>query len=166
MDTLSLEQRIVKAARSWRGTRFAHQGRRKASAGDAGAVDCLGLLAGVAQELALMGRDGTSLHTHDVLSYSKSPDGWLLKERLSALLCEVSTPHAGCVALFMLDAMPQHLAILSDYAPGGVMGMIHAYAPARAVVEHRLDDLWQKNIVSLYTCAYPPLPSPSRERVG
>lgn len=166
MDTFSLEQNIVMAARSWRGTRFAHQGRRKASAGDAGGVDCLGLLAGVAQELALVGRDGAPLHTHDVLSYSKSPDGWLLKERLSALLYEVSTPRAGCVALFTLDAMPQHLAILSDYAPTGVLGMIHAYAPARAVVEHRLDEHWQKNIVCLYACAYPSLPSPLRERVG
>ncbi len=151
MESLPLQQRIVVSARSWRGTRFAHQGRRKASIGDAGAVDCLGLLAGVARELALTGRDDTLLHTHDVLSYSKAPDGWLLKARLSSLLYEIPAPEAGCVALFMLDDMPQHLAILSDYAPG-VPGMIHAYAPAHSVVEHRLDELWQKRIVSLYRC--------------
>lgn len=146
-----LEQRIVACARSWRGTRFAHQGRRKASPGDAGAVDCLGLLAGVARELSLTAKDGTLLSVHDVLDYSKAPNAVLLQEKLANLLHKTETITAGCIALFMLDDRPQHLAILSDYAPN-VTGMIHAYAPARGVVEHRLDTMWQKRIVSLYRC--------------
>ncbi len=154
METELLNQKIVRVARSWRGTRFSHQGRRKACRGDAGGVDCLGLLAGIAHELGLKGRDGRLLVEHDMQAYSKSPDGSLLMARLSAILhmVEPDDMRAGDVALFALDGVPQHLAVISDYAPG-VAGMIHAYAPARRVVEHRLDVSWQKRLVCLYRCA-------------
>ncbi len=150
-------QRIVATARLWRGTRFAHQGRRRAEENHPGGVDCLGLLAGVAHELNLSARDGSPLCSHDVLSYSKSPDGALLQARLAALLFPVMIKDArpGDIALFALDGQPQHLAILTSYAPD-VLGMIHAYAPARKVVEHRLDESWRKNLVSLYRCPYTP----------
>jgi hypothetical protein len=116
-------------------------------------VDCLGLLIGVAAELGLEARDGSPLAGHDAPGYSKAPDGAALAARLGELLWPVA-PEAlqpGDVALFMLDGAPQHLAILSDYAAEqGALGMIHAYAPARRVVEHRLDAEWRKKIAGGY----------------
>lgn len=144
---------IVTCARSWRGTRFAHQGRVKAQGAHSGGVDCLGLLSGVASELGLRARDGSFLAEHDMRAYSKSPDGALLQSRLAVLLLSIEEAHMrpGDVALFALDGRPQHLAILSDYGVGE-LGMIHAYAPARCVVEHRLDEAWRKRLVCLYRC--------------
>lgn len=152
METASSQRSIVTAARSWRGTRFAHQGRRKATAGDPGGVDCLGLLVGVARELGLTARDGRLLADHDVAAYSKSPDGTVLTARLDALLTVTEDSEEvvpGYLALFALDGVPQHLAILSDYAPGTV-GMIHAFAPVRSVVEHRMDAGWRNRVVRVY----------------
>lgn len=147
MDAALPPDTIVACARSWRGTRFVHQGRGR------GGVDCLGLLAGVAHELGLRARDGSLLIAHDALSYSKQPDGALLRARLDELLWPVDAFvwQPGDVALFALDGQPQHLAILSDYG-AGEPGMIHAYAPARKVVEHRLDAMWRKRLVCLYRC--------------
>ncbi len=145
---------IVTAARTWVGTRFSHQGRRKGSDADRGGVDCLGLLIGIARELSLIAADGTPLAAHDVTDYSKTPDGAKFKATLDRVLLpqEARTPAAGMVGLFILDARPQHVAIISDYSPQAY-GMIHAFAPARRVVEHRLDDEWRKRLVRLYRCA-------------
>jgi len=145
---------IIACARSWRGTRFAHQGRRKADSHGSGGVDCLGLLVGIARELHLKSRDGVPLAAQDALSYSKSPDGSVLKSRLEELLYPIAREEMrpGDVALFSLDGQPQHLAVLSDYAPD-MLGMIHAYAPTRRVVEHRLDDFWRNRLVSVYRWA-------------
>ena len=55
---------------------------------------------------------------------------------------------AGDILLFSIDNNPQHLAIVSDFL--GDLGIIHAYAPARAVVEHALDAWWRKKIVSAF----------------
>ena len=153
MRDSSSSHSIVACARSWRGTGFAHQGRIKASGAHSGGVDCLGLLSGVARELGLSARDNSPLAEHDILAYSKSPDGALLQSRLAALLHPIEAAHMqpGDVALFALDGRPQHLAILSDYGDGE-LGMIHAYAPARRVVEHRLDAVWRKRLVCLYRC--------------
>lgn len=154
MEDVTLNQKIVASARTWRGTRFIHQGRRKAAGADPGGVDCLGLLIGVAEELGLTAQDGRLLAGHDVAAYSKSPDGAALMARLDELLIPIppEDTQPGDVALFALDSVPQHLAILSDYAPG-VPGMIHAFAPVRRVVEHRMDEGWQKRLVRLYRCA-------------
>lgn len=34
--------------------------------------------------------------------------------------------------------------------PGRIYGLIHAYAPARAVVEHPLDDYWRQKLVAAF----------------
>ncbi|MFO1242409.1 MAG: hypothetical protein U1E36_04315 [Rickettsiales bacterium] len=141
---------IVSEARSWIGTRFAHQGRRKKSAGDHGGVDCLGLLVGVARDLQLQDRFGNLLSKSDSLHYSKVPDGNALQQKLAELLYPISPEGIalGDVILFRLDNNPQHLAIVSDYA--AMFGIIHAYAPSRKVVEHRLDESWQEKMVAAF----------------
>jgi len=54
----------------------------------------------------------------------------------------------GDIGLFLIDGNPQHLAIFSDFEGG--LGMIHCYAQARGVVEHRLDEQWESKLVKVY----------------
>jgi len=135
---------IVQAARGWIGTRFHHQGRLKKTNTDRGGVDCLGLLIGVAGELNL------PFSHYDKTDYSHYPDTQKLKENLSAALQQIAVNEikAGDILLFNVDNNPQHLAIVSDMS--GELGIIHAYAPARAVVEHGLDAWWRERIVAAF----------------
>lgn len=135
---------IITAARSWIDTRFHHQGRLKKTEIDKGGVDCLGLLIGVAAELSL------PFDKYDEISYSHYPDTQKLQTVLAAAMQEITINdiQAGDILLFCIDNNPQHLAIVSDFTGG--FGIIHAYATARAVVEHALDSWWQKKIVSAF----------------
>lgn len=135
---------IVQAARGWIGTRFHHQGRLKKTENSKGGVDCLGLLIGVARELEL------PFLAYDETDYSHYPDTEKLQQRLGAALKQIGVGEiaAGDILLLSIDSNPQHLAIVSDMAGG--LGIIHAYAPARAVVEHGLDTWWRERIVAAY----------------
>lgn len=147
---MTSEACIVAAARSWVGTRFHHQGRLKKTASHKGGVDCLGLLIGVAQELNLRLPDGTSLAAFDESHYPHFPDTHYLQQQLATILSPIGIQVIlpGNVLLLNIDKNPQHLAIVSDVH--GAQGIIHAYAPARSVVEHQLDDWWRQRIVSAY----------------
>ena len=137
------QQQIVSQARTWLGTPFHHQARLKGVG-----CDCLGLVVGVVDELGLKDKHGQSLAGYDEIAYSKEPDGAYLTQKLTDLLEEVQEPQAGDLALFSVRDNPQHLAIITDYE--GSLGMIHAYAPARRVVEHRLDDDWNSRLVKVF----------------
>jgi cell wall-associated NlpC family hydrolase len=149
-NEVALREEIARAARGWLGTRFHHQGRRKASAGERGGCDCLGLLVGVAAELGLRVR-GRELTRFDERNYGHMPDGERLRRVLDELLHPVLPESAdeGDVLLLRFERVPQHLAIVSRL-PDGALGMIHALAAARRVVEHRLDAPWRSRIVAAY----------------
>jgi NlpC/P60 family putative phage cell wall peptidase len=136
---------IVNQARTWLGTPFHHQARLKGKG-----CDCLGLIIGVVDELGLKDAQGSPLATYDEITYSKEPDGAYLAQKLTGLLDEVSPEEAqaGDLALFKVRENPQHLAILTDYE--GTLGMIHCYAQARRVVEHRLDADWKLRLVKVF----------------
>ena len=136
---------IVAQARTWLGTPFHHQARLKGKG-----CDCLGLITGVVGELGLQDRNGQPLTGYDEVTYSKEPDGAYLTQKLTALLDEAPVAQAqpGDLALFTVRDNPQHLAILTDYEGG--LGMIHCYAQARRVVEHRLDDDWRQRLVKVF----------------
>jgi hypothetical protein len=102
----------------------------------------------VVDELGLRDKNGRSLAAYDEIAYSKEPDGAYLTQKLTDLLEEVQVAQAGDLALFSVRDNPQHLAIVTDYEGG--LGMIHAYAPARRVVEHRLDDDWNSRLVKVF----------------
>ena len=141
--------RVAAAARGWLGTRCHHQGRLKKNDAHKGGVDCLGLLVGVAKELHLQSADGKPLAEFDEIHYSHSPDSKRLQAHLAQALTRIS-PAAimpGDIVLLRIDDNPQHLAIVSE------QGLIHAYAPARAVVEHALDDWWRQRIEAAYRLA-------------
>ena len=141
---------IVACARGWLGTRFHHQGRLKKTDNHKGGVDCLGLLVGIARELQLTHASGQPLFMFDETDYSHSPDAIKLKDRLAQILCAVPVQsiEPGDILLLRIDGNPQHLAIASDRQEG--LGLIHSYAPARAVVEHDLDEWWHKRIESAF----------------
>jgi len=137
---------IVRAARGWIGTRFSHQGRLRKTISHSGGVDCLGLLVGVAQELDLRDGLGNRLSQADECQYSHLPDVQYLESVLARLMRPVDTRALapGDVLMLQVGDRPQHLGIVSDHLAG--LGLIHAYAPARAVVEHALDAWWKKRI--------------------
>lgn len=138
-------QDIVIQARTWLGTPFHHQARLKGKG-----CDCLGLIVGVVDELGLKDTHGQPLAAYDEVTYSREPDGAYLTQKLTALLEEVpfKKAQAGDLALFTVRDNPQHMALLTDYE--GTLGMIHCYAQARRVVEHRLDDDWKSRLVKVF----------------
>lgn len=142
---MTLQTDIVNQARTWIGTPFHHQARLKGKG-----CDCLGLIVGVVDELGLKDSTGRLLASYDEVTYSKEPDGTYLIQKLTGLLEEVpvAEARAGDLVLFKVRENPQHLAILTDYE--GMIGMIHCYAQARRVVEHRLDDDWKSRLIKVF----------------
>ena len=132
---------IVAEARSWLGTPYRHQGRRKGVA-----CDCLGLIAGVGCALALT--------RHDEMGYSPHPDGVSLRAKCDRYLAPADgagAPPEGAVLLLWVQNrnVPQHLGIVSRLADGRP-GLIHAHQMLGEVKEHGLDEFWRKRIVQVY----------------
>lgn len=121
---------VVACARTWLGTPFQHQQRAKGVA-----VDCAGLVIGVARELGLVVRD------FDVTGYSRHPDGHSLLRWCREYMAPVREPdlQPGDVIVVRYETRPQHMGIIGDYRHGG-HSMIHAaeHAMLSKVVEHRL----------------------------
>jgi len=137
---------IVDAARSWIGTPFHHQGRIKTVG-----VDCLRLLIGVALELYLRDVEGVPLAAYDELSYGHMPDERNLYMKLQNVLIETKALKSENIVLFEIDGAARHLGIIGS--KNGYFSIIHAYAPARKVIEHRLDEEWKAKIVKLFKVA-------------
>lgn len=140
---------VVACARSYIGTRFLHQGRLKKTTHHKGGVDCLGLLVEVARECNLRSKIGGLLVDYDEFNYPHYPDTARLCEMLTTHLHEVEGRFQPAdIALFEVNGRAQHMGILSSFLLGE--GIIHAYAPARCVVEHALDAYWKNKIVAMY----------------
>ncbi len=140
---------IVEQARSWLGTKYQHQGRLKHKG-----CDCIGFILGVAEELDLKSINGQKLKQYDKTDYARIPDGQLLYQTLASHLQEVavSEMQAGDMVLMRFRKDPQHLGILTDYHHGG-LGLIHCYAEASKVVEHRFDPIWHSRLVAAFRFA-------------
>lgn len=128
---------VVDAARRYLGVPFHHQGRVPAG------VDCAGLLILTARDLGL--------DPIDCLTYAHDPDPVMLAEYLEAqpFLARINPNEIepGDIVLMCLSTRSQrghHLAIITD------VGLIHAYAPARMVVETVLDASFKRAIVKAY----------------
>lgn len=139
-----MQGQIVEQARALLGVKFHHQGR-SAQTG----LDCLGLLVVVASSCGLV-LDGKPADAHDHTDYGHNPDTAFLEASLARLLAPVDEYMSGDVVLFHINKRPQHLAIVSDHPAAGEYGMIHAYAPLRKVVEHRLDERWKSQLHRAY----------------
>jgi cell wall-associated NlpC family hydrolase len=119
---------VVAEARTWLGTKWVHQHRTKGVA-----VDCAGLVIGVARELGLVPP------CFDFNGYTRSPDGTLLavcEQYMRRIPREQMQP--GDVVVVSVSTDPQHMGIVAPYVHGG-LSIIHATsAGQRCVVETRL----------------------------
>ena len=127
---------VCTAARAWLDTPFHHQGRLLGVG-----CDCVGLVVGVARALGV--------DVVDRSGYARIPQSGQLKAALDAQLVPVPDLAPGCVVLMRFGDDPQHVGIVAQ-ALAGHLSLIHAYAPARRVVEHRLDEDWRARIVQIY----------------
>lgn len=136
---------IVACARHFLGVRFTHQGR----SGEG--LDCLGLLL-VTAERAGLAFERTPVMALDVPTYGVRPDVHFLRQRLDRFLVPIPVQELAPadVVLLKVNGSPQHLAIISDYPMAGELGMIHAYAPARKVIERRYDPAWRHETYAAY----------------
>lgn len=123
---------IVAEARQWLGVRWHHQGRNRAG------IDCIGLAIEVAHAFGLS--------RFDITDYSRQPDPVMMRALLAEHMDAIAVASAlpGDLLLMRFERDPQHVAIMTD------TGIIHAYAQARKVVEHRLDSQWKARIVGAY----------------
>ncbi len=151
MARTSFRSKIVKQARTWLGTKYHHQGRLKKSASNAGGVDCIGLVIGVADELAICDAKGNLLSKYDLTDYSMQPEGEKLAYSIGTHLSPVE-PNKMClgdILLFKFWKEPQHVGILSRYPTGG-LGLIHCNSSSGSVVEQPLSDIWRRMITHVY----------------
>lgn len=127
---------VVAEARRWIGTRFQHQGRVRGVG-----VDCVGLVIGVARELLLVPE------SFDITGYGRQPDGMTFQDYCDSHMIQSSKEAAvpGNVVSIAFNKHPMHLAILADYAHGG-LSIIHALASSRKCIEQRLDEVWMSRI--------------------
>lgn len=134
---------VVAKAREWLGTPFQHQQRSKGLA-----VDCAGLLIGVARELGLVAPD------FDVSGYARQPDGASLLRWCDQYMTRVRREELqpGHVVVVAFDAAPGHIAILGDYAHGG-LSIIHAATKPGRVIETRLLFTKQMRFVAAFNIA-------------
>ena len=103
---------VVATAREWLETPYVHQHRSKGHA-----VDCAGLVIGVARELGLVAPD------FDITGYSRAPDGETLivlcDKFMKRLRPSELQPGDVLVYSFQPRKGPQHMGILGDYLHGG-----------------------------------------------
>ena len=137
---------IIDTARSYLGTRFRHQGRTRAEG-----LDCLGLLLAIANDIGVTWQADISA-VHAQCGYSHMPCTTELRRglELSLIAKHVVAMQISDIVLLCVQGRAQHLGMLARYGESHDFSIIHAYAPARKVVEHRLDDVWRQAIVGVY----------------
>ena len=101
---------IVTEARSWVGTPYLHQGRRKGQG-----VDCIGLVVGVAPSLCITVKDRAD--------YAQQPAKGELQKELDrhGFRIPFTARQAGDILLMRFSTEPQHVAIFTGQS------IIHAY---------------------------------------
>jgi len=135
------EQQAVDNARALVGVRWRHQGRTPWG------VDCAGLVALAYAPV----RDVV-----DRTDYGRTPHNGELEAMLRANFGEpvLTGPVAladlrpGDVVLMRWVDAPQHVALVCDHPDG--LGLIHAHAPSRRVVEHGISPDWLAAICEVY----------------
>lgn len=132
---------VVREARTWLNTPFHHQASVKGVG-----CDCIGLIKGVGVALNLVNYDPASAKAKSFANYSMMPNPRMMREGLATWLVPLSVDEAlPADILFMTwGREPQHVALKTD------KGIIHSYSSVGKVVEHALDENWQRRIVAAY----------------
>lgn len=156
---MNQQEAIAAAAREWVGTAFHHQGRVKRTPQHRGGVDCLGLLIGIARELDLQSRQGMAIASLDRPTYAHQPDGTPLRHLMEEHLIrrEKAFPELGDIILFQIRNDLKHIGIITaneNKLNNNSIYFVHAFAPARGVVETLCDAIWLARIEAVYR--FPP----------
>lgn len=134
-------QQVIANARALVGVRWKHQGRTPWG------VDCAGLVA-----MAF----GAVVPVVDRTNYGRTP----FQGELEAMVRANFGPpikagsisredlQPGDVALMRWGDSPHHVALVVDHPDG--LGLVHAYALSRKVIEHGLSDDWLASICEVY----------------
>jgi hypothetical protein len=140
--TTDLASKIVAEARTWRNTRFQHQGNIKGIG-----VDCVNFISEVAKGAGIEGIDIPQ-------NYRPHEDGTvmlqLLREHME-LVSEGDMQPGDVLALCDVAGrepdVPRHLVIVSNVTPKTVF-IIHA--SEAGVREHRTDSSWLRRVHSVW----------------
>ena len=136
----SLEQDIVRVARSYVGTKWHHQGRSPGIA-----IDCVGILVCTAQEL--------KLPHEDYANYGPDVDGKVLEAMLEKYLVPVTELKPGYVMSFDLNGWgkPEHVSICTE--PDR---MVHARTryTGGIVREETITRYWREHVRRIYRYRY------------
>jgi len=83
----------------------------------------------------------------ECIAYARRPHADQLRKVARRYFDEIEPSRAavGDVLIMIFASEPTHFGIVSNTAP---LSIIHSYAQARKVVEHGLDDVWRKRIVT------------------
>ena len=139
---------VIVCARSYLATPFRHQGRMKGVA-----LDCVGLILCVAEDLGLLDKVGVPLLRTDYHAYGPEPKGRFVHDTCVARLNRKSALdiRPGDVLTLRIPTDPCHTALVGEI-PGQGLSMIHCYAGGKAVtIEHRLDENWHRRIVGVFS---------------
>lgn len=147
-------QDISAAARKYVGRALQHQGRLQA-------LDCIGLVLAVAEDLELRDRAGERILRGDYLSYGNQRTDAFLEDECARRLIELpglgpGDLRPGTVVTLRIRERLCHGGIVSDLArkvsgaTGAAIGIIHAHAGAAKIGEHFLDDAWRRRITGAF----------------
>lgn len=125
----SLAQRLIAAARDFKGAPWRHLGRTAAG------LDCIGLV--------IVSARAAGLHLPDPGRYSREPTGQQLRQAAASVAdrVELGAVEPGDVLVFNAGIYAAHVGIRAIHPDYLVPSVIHAFADRRAVVEERLDTL-------------------------
>jgi hypothetical protein len=137
---MNLANNIVIEARSWKGTKFQHQGRLKQIG-----VDCVGFISEVAKNAGV-------LNVEIPGNYRPHEDGEIMLRLLNEHMELADEMQPGDVIALCDEALakpdiPRHLAFVTEVRPHTTF-IIHA--SGAGVREHRLDGHWLKRIHSIW----------------
>ena len=142
-------QQIVTEARKWIGTQFRHQGRRRGQG-----VDCVGLALCIGEDLGLHDVAGSPLLRTDYQRYGSQPTTSIVHDECCARLVRKELKNAtiqpGDVLTLRVPILACHVAIVTNLAKGE-LGIVHAYAGSKKVVEHTLSEKWLHRIEGFFT---------------
>ena len=107
-------------------------------------MDCVGLLIVVARHF------GIADYTRE--DYAKIPDpeqmARELRKRLTPIMQHEARP--GDIYWLAFARVPRHVGIIGDHPSGG-QSLIHSYAEAGKVVEHRIDTKWRRRVCGAFS---------------
>jgi len=144
-------ERIVACARTWLGTKFQHQGRRRGQG-----LDCIGLPVMVAVELGIRLTDGSSATPYMFGDYCAQPiaRGARVQIECERLLVQKKIEDAlpGDLLVMRIPSEPCHIAMLAEltFSRAKMTTIIHAYSGAKKVVEHIFDDRWRWRVCGAF----------------